>query len=88
VNLTTGIALAGLALSALLCLVRLVRGPSSANRIIALDTMLVVIVTGTAVAAARTGESSFLDVMVVAALLGFVGTVTVARAIEWKGPKK
>lgn len=81
-NLTTSIALAGLALAGLLCLVRLVRGPSLANRIVALDTMLIVIITGIAVAAARTGESSFLDVMVVAALLGFVGTVTVARAIE------
>ncbi|CAN5899367.1 monovalent cation/H+ antiporter complex subunit F [soil metagenome] len=86
-NLTTFIALAGLGLSGLLCLARLVRGPSIANRMIALDTMLVVIVAGVAVAAARTGESSFLDVMVVGALLGFVGTVTVARAIEWKRPR-
>jgi multicomponent Na+:H+ antiporter subunit F len=87
VILTTSVALAGLALAGLLCLVRLVRGPSLANRIVALDTMLVVIVTGIAVAAARTGESNFLDVMVVAALLGFVGTVTVARAIETNKPR-
>lgn len=85
--LTTSVALAGLALAGLLCLVRLVRGPSLANRIVALDTMLVVIVTGIAVAAARTGEYNFLDVMVVAALLGFVGTVTVARAIETNKPR-
>jgi multicomponent Na+:H+ antiporter subunit F len=87
VILTTSVALAGLALAGLLCLVRLVRGPSLANRIVALDTMLVVIVTWIAVAAARTGESNFLDVMVVAALLGFVGTVTVARAIETNKPR-
>lgn len=87
-NLTTLIALSGLAISGLLCLVRLVRGPSIANRMIALDTLLVVIVAGVAVGAVRTGESSFLDVMVVGALLGFVGTVTVARAIESKGPTK
>ena len=86
-NLTTLIALAGLGLSGLLCLVRLARGPTLANRIIALDTILIVIITGIAVAAARTGESSFLDVMVVAALLGFTGTVTVARTIESKKAK-
>ena len=86
-ELTTLIALTGLGLSGLLCLVRLARGPSLANRMIALDTMLVVIVAGVAVAAARTGESGFLDVMVVGALLGFVGTVTVARAIESKRPR-
>ncbi|MGQ0679165.1 MAG: monovalent cation/H+ antiporter complex subunit F [Actinomycetota bacterium] len=78
----TLLALGVLAAAALLCSVRLSRGPSLANRIVALDTLLVVIVAGVAVGAIRTGRSVFLDFMVVAALLGFIGTVTVARAIE------
>jgi multisubunit Na+/H+ antiporter MnhF subunit len=45
----------------------------------------VVIVSGIAVHAARTGEGLYLDVLVVAALLGFVSTVTVARFIERRG---
>jgi multicomponent Na+:H+ antiporter subunit F len=81
-NLATTIALGALAVAGALCLTRLIRGPSLANRIVALDTLLVVLVTGIAVAAARSRDSEFLDVMLVAALLGFVGTVTVARAIE------
>ncbi len=79
------IALAAVALSGFLCLVRLVRGPSLADRIVALDALLVVIVSGIAVDAARTGKGTYLEVLVVAALLGFIGTVNVARFIERRG---
>ena len=81
----TSIAFVGIAVSGLLCLVRLVRGPSLADRIVALDALLVIIVSGIAVDAARTGDGTYLDVLVVAALLGFVGTVNVARFIESRG---
>ena len=74
-------------LAGLLCLARLVKGPSVTDRMVALDTLLIVIVTGVGVAAARVGRSVFLDAMVVAALLGFVGTVTVARMIEGRASR-
>ena len=80
-NITLGI----LALAAVLMAMRTVRGPSTAERIVALDVMLVVVVCGVAVAAARTGDSVFLDLAVVAALLSFAGTITVARFIERRG---
>lgn len=78
----TGLAFAGLGLAGLVCLGRLIWGPSLSNRIVALDVLLVIIVSGIAVGAVRSGDPSFLDVMVVAALLAFVGTVAVARVIE------
>ncbi len=81
----TSIAFVGIAVAGLLCTARLIRGPSLADRIVALDALLVVIVSGIAVAAARTRDGTFLDVLVVAALLGFVGTVNVARFIERRG---
>ncbi len=81
----TSIAFAGIAVAGLLCTARLIRGPSLADRIVALDALLVVIVSGIAVAAARTGDGTYLDVLVVAALLGFVGTVNVARFVERRG---
>ncbi|MCC5952581.1 MAG: pH regulation protein F [Acidimicrobiia bacterium] len=81
----TTIAFVGLGLTALLCLARLFRGPSLADRIVALDLLLFVIVGSVAVAAVRSGSGAFLDVLVVAALLGFVSTVTVARFIEKRG---
>lgn len=81
----TMIVLGMLAVSAVLCVVRLVRGSSLPDRIVALDTLLVVIVLGLAVLAARTGEDTYLDAMVVAALLGFTGTSLVAKYIEGRG---
>lgn len=86
-NTVTMICFALLALAALLCLRRLVIGASLADRIIALDSLLIVIVSGVAVQAARTGDGTFLDVLVVAALIAFIGTVTVARFIERRGAR-
>ncbi|MDQ3385521.1 MAG: monovalent cation/H+ antiporter complex subunit F [Actinomycetota bacterium] len=79
------IALAGLTVSGVLCSIRLLRPGSLADRIVALDALLIVVVSGIAVQAARTGDGTYLDVLVVAALLGFLGTVTVARFIERRG---
>lgn len=84
-NIVTGIAFGGLALSALLCVARLVRGRSISDRIVALDLLLVITVSGIAVLAVATGSGAFLDVLVVASLLGFIGTVTVARYVERRG---
>ncbi|HEX2063012.1 MAG TPA: monovalent cation/H+ antiporter complex subunit F [Acidimicrobiales bacterium] len=84
-NTVTAVAFAGLAVSGFLCLARIVRGPSLADRVVALDVLVLVVVIGIAVQAARTGDGTYLDLLVVAALLGFVGTVTVARFIEWRG---
>ena len=83
--LAADLALAGLSVAALLCVLRLIRPGSLADRIVALDLLLVVVVSGIAILAARTGRGSYLDVLVVAALLGFVGTVTVGRFIERRG---
>ena len=41
--------------------------------------------SGIAVMAIATDSGVFLDVLVVAALLGFIGTVTVARYMERRG---
>ncbi len=79
------ICLVGLSLSAGMCLVRLVRGPSVPDRIVALDALLFVVVAGIAVGAAATGDGDFLAVLVAVSLLGFVGTVTVARFVERRG---
>lgn len=84
-TVVTTIAFAGLAISAALCVVRLVRGSSVADRIVALDLLLVITVSGIGVAAVATESGAFLDVLVVAALLGFIGTVTVARYMERRG---
>ena len=77
--------LAGLSVAGLLTLVRLVRGPSVPDRIVALDVLLQLVVAGIAVGAAATRDGSFLAVLVAVSLLGFVGTVSVARFVERRG---
>lgn len=86
-NEVTWVCLLGLAVAAALCVARLVRPGSLADRIVAADALLVVVVSGIAVDAARTGEGTYLDVLVVVALLGFTGTTIVARFIEQRGAR-
>lgn len=81
-TVVTTIALAGLAAALAGCIYRLVKGPSLADRAVALDTTLVLIVSAIAVGAALTGDDTYLDVLVVVALLGFVGTAIISRYIE------
>ena len=83
----TSIVLGLLAVAAALCVLRLLRGTSFSDRIVALDTLLVVIVCGIAVDAVQRGSGVFLNVLVVAALLGFTGTALIARFIERRGAR-
>jgi len=85
-TVVTSICLAMLVLSATLCIARVIRpGSSLADRIVALDSLLIVIVGGLAVYTARIDDGVFLGVLVVVSLLGFLGTITVARYIERRG---
>lgn len=71
-----------LTVAALLALVRVVRGPTLPDRVVAIDLIGVLIVGVIVVAAAATGEQAFLDVAIVIALISFVGTVAYARYVE------
>lgn len=75
----------GLAVASIAALTRLCLGPSVPDRIVALDNLLYVVVIGIAVDAATTGRGDFLGVLLAVALLGFVGTTTVARFVERRG---
>ncbi|MDP9430183.1 MAG: monovalent cation/H+ antiporter complex subunit F [Actinomycetota bacterium] len=66
---------------AMLALIRLARGPSLLDRVVATDTLLVIIAAGLAVHAALTQDPTVVPVLVVVALLAFVGTVSVARYV-------
>ena len=81
----TTLALALLATAGALLVVRIIIGPSVADRVVAVDALLVVVISGLAVNAAATGRTAFVDVAVVVGLLGFVGTGVAARFIERRG---
>ncbi|MFG2086797.1 MULTISPECIES: monovalent cation/H+ antiporter complex subunit F [unclassified Spirillospora] len=58
---------------------RLVRGPSSFDRIMSLDVMAVLLVSGIAVHSAYWGEPAYATLLLVVSMLGFVGSVSAAR---------
>lgn len=80
--LATNIAAVFLGLAAAASLFRVVRGPSVADRMIALDTLLFIGVAAISTFIARTGDVTYVPVLVVAVLTAFVSTVVVARYIE------
>ncbi len=77
--------LAALGLPLLLGFVRLIRGPSLPDRVVALDFMTAVAVAVAGVWAIATHNPVFLDVAMVLALITFVGTVAFARYLERRG---
>lgn len=79
------IAFALLGVAGALCVLRLVMGPTPAQRVVALDALIVVVVSGIAVHSAGTGRAQFVDVILVLSLVGFAGTVTAAWLIEKRG---
>lgn len=77
-----------LSVAGLLTMARLLRGPTSLDRILALDVLSVLLVSGVAVDAARRGVTANVDALVVIALLGFVGSVAAARLSEERGRRR
>ena len=74
-----------LSLAALGFVARVLRGPTLADRIVALDGVLTVAVLAIAAYAVDSGSPFALDAMLVVAFVGFVGTSVVARYIERRG---
>lgn len=72
-------ALALLALAVIFALVRLIRGPTLADRIVALDLLTTLAISLIGVMALRVGVSLLLDIAVALCLVGFVSTVALAR---------
>ena len=69
-------------IAATVSVIRIVLGPSVADRMVALDTLLFVGVGGLGVYIVRTGDTTYVPVVVVAILVAFIGTVIVGRYIE------
>src|SRR4051794_17366302 len=80
-NVVVVLAFALLGGGALLAMVRVARGPSLLDRVVATDTLLVIIAAGLAVHAALYRDPTLVPVLVVVSLLAFVGTVSIARYV-------
>jgi multicomponent Na+:H+ antiporter subunit F len=71
--------------AAALTLVRMLRGPDTLDRIVALDVLVVLIVAAAAVYIAIYRDGSNIPLLAAVALLGFVGSATATRLAERRG---
>ena len=69
------------AIAILLALSRLLRGPSASDRILALDTLYVNGLALTILLGIKLGTTIYFEAALVIAMLGFVGTVALAKYI-------
>jgi multicomponent Na+:H+ antiporter subunit F len=68
-----------LALGAAFAIVRAEKGPSMLDRTIALDVVVATMIVGVALYAAVNRRADVVPILVVLSLVGFVGSVTIAR---------
>jgi multicomponent Na+:H+ antiporter subunit F len=68
-----------LAAGTALTMVRILRGPSVLDRIVATDVLLAIVVVAVACVAAFTRDATALPILAVLSILGFTGSVSVAR---------
>jgi multicomponent Na+:H+ antiporter subunit F len=84
-SIAAAIALAMLSIALLLAFIRLARGPSLPDRVIALDLISILAAAIAATYSIAAGQPVFLDVAIVLALISFLGTVAFARFVERQG---
>ena len=75
-------AFAALGIAIILCMWRLVRGPHTADRILALDTLYVNALALLIVLGIRMESAALFEAALLIALMGFVATVALARYLE------
>ena len=88
IPIVTLIALVLLGLALLLSAVRVIIGPTLADRVLALDLMTVIAMGFVVAIAIRTGLTLYLDIAISLALLGFLATIAFARYMLSRGPNR
>ncbi len=76
-----------MALALCLAFVRLYRGPSLPDRVVALELFSAILVGMIGLIAIATDVPSLLDVAIVMALMAFMATIGFARFLERGGPR-
>jgi len=87
IELSTQFALVALTLALLVAVVRLVKGPTLPDRVVAMDLIGVLAVGLIVVLAASTGVRATLDAAIVIALIAFVATVAYGTYVERGDPE-
>lgn len=78
-----------IAAAAVLTLIRMSRGPSTLDRVVSADVFIAIVISGIAMEAALNRHMTTLPVMLVLSLLGFAGSLSIARFVaDRDGAKK
>lgn len=75
-----------LGIAALAAMLRLILGPTTPDRVVALDLISVIAVAIIVVYDITIFRGSMLDAAIVVALVGFAGTVAISTYIDRRGP--
>jgi multicomponent Na+:H+ antiporter subunit F len=86
-DISSQITLVVLGVALLVAFIRLVKGPTLPDRIVAMDLFGVLVVGLIVVLAGRSGVRATLDAAFVIALIGFLGTVAYATYVERGDPQ-
>lgn len=76
-----------MSLALVVVFIRLVKGPTLPDRVVALELMASIMVGIIGVHAIYTGSGSFIDVAIVMALTAFLAAIGFARFLERGGPR-
>lgn len=63
----------------ILCLYRILRGPTAPDRVVALDALVPIIATIMVLFALYQGDGLLLDISIVYVILGFIGTLVISK---------
>ena len=86
-HVISNLTLAMLGVALVLAFIRLVKGPTLPDRIVAMDLFGMLVVGLIVVLAGSTGVRAMLDAAIVIALIGFLGTVAYATYVERGDPQ-
>jgi multicomponent Na+:H+ antiporter subunit F len=86
-DIVSEITLVTLGAALLLAFIRLVKGPTLPDRIVAMDLFGMLVVGLIVVLAGRSGVRATLDAAIVVVLIGFLGTIAYATYVERGDPQ-
>lgn len=71
-----------ISLGALFALIRFIKGPTTSDRVVALDTLSAMLIAVLVLLALIFDRYIYIDVSLIYAVLGFIGIITIARYLE------
>jgi multicomponent Na+:H+ antiporter subunit F len=66
----------------ILCLYRVIKGPTIADRVVAIEIMGIIVVGLCVILSISTGKAFLIDIGIAWIILSFIGTLTMAKYLE------